>query len=140
MIILLTDGRNNAGKISPLTAAQAARALKVKIYTIGAGSKGPVPYPVRDFFGRKVYQQIEADLDEDTLTQIASITGGKYFHATDTQSLRHIYREIDALEKTPIEDKGYLEYREWFPLFLGAGLFFLLLEIVSANTYLRKLP
>jgi len=140
VIILLTDGRNNAGKISPLTAAEAARALKIKIYTIGAGSKGPVPYPVRVVFGRKVYEQIEVDLDEETLANIATITDGKYFRATDTESLRNIYREIDALEKTPIEYKGYQEHNELFAYFLIPGLALLLLEIVLTNTYLRKLP
>lgn len=140
VIILLTDGRNNAGKISPLTAAEAAQALKAKIYTIGAGSKGLVPYPVGDFFGQKAYQQVRVDIDEDTLMKIASITDGKYFRATDTKSLRNIYSEIDKLEKTPIEDKGYLEYNELFPLFLIPGLIFLLMEIVLSHTYLRKIP
>ncbi|MFH1458042.1 MAG: VWA domain-containing protein [Candidatus Omnitrophota bacterium] len=140
VIILLTDGRNNAGKIAPLTAAEAALALKVKIYTIGAGSKGLVPYPVRDFFGNKVYQQVQVDIDEDTLMKIASVTAGKYFRATDTQSLRDIYSEIDKLEKTAFEHKGYLEYNELFPVFLIPGLIFLLMEMVLSNTYLRKLP
>lgn len=140
VIILLTDGRNNMGTISPLTAAEAAKAMKVKIYTIGAGAKGPVPYPVRDFFGNKVYQQIEADLDEDTLTKIASKTGAKFYRATDTESLRNIYGEIDKLEKTPMQEKGYLEYNELFPLFLIPGLILLFLEIVLTNTVLRKVP
>jgi len=140
VIILLTDGRNNTGKISPLTAAEAAKALKVKIYTIGAGSKGLIPYPVRDFFGNKVYQQIQADIDEDTLTKIASITNAKYYRATDTESLRNIYSEIDQLEKTPIQEKGYLEYNELFPIFLIPGLMLLFLEIVLTHTILRKIP
>jgi Ca-activated chloride channel family protein len=140
IIILLTDGRNNMGKISPLTAAEAAKALKVKIYTIGAGSKGPVPYPVRDFFGNKVYQQIEADLDEDTLSKIASITQAKYYRATDTEALRNIYSEIDRLEKTPMQEKGFQEYKELFPLFLIPGLFLLFLEIILVNTAFRKIP
>ena len=140
IIILLTDGRNNTGKISPLTAAEAAKALKVKIYTIGAGSKGPVPYPVRDFFGNKVYQQVQVDIDEDTLMKIASTTGGTYYRATDTESLRAIYGEIDKLEKTPMQEKGYQEYHELFPMFLIPGLLLLLLEILLANTLLRKIP
>jgi len=140
VIILLTDGRNNLGTISPLTAAEAAKALKVKVYTIGAGGKGPVPYPVHDFFGNKVYQQIEVDLDEDTLTKIASITAGKFYRATDTESLRNIYGEIDKLEKTPMQEKGYLQYNELFPLFLIPGLLLLFLEIVLTNTVLRKVP
>lgn len=140
VIILLTDGRNNMGTISPLTAAEAAKALKVRIYTIGAGAKGPVPYPVRDFFGNKVYQEIEVDLDEDTLTKIADITGAKYYRATDTESLRNIYSEIDKLEKTPIQEKGYEQYNELFPLFLIPGLILILLEIILTNTVLRKIP
>ena len=140
VIILLTDGRNNLGTISPITAAEAAKALKVKIYTIGAGGKGPVPYPVRDFFGNKAYQQVEVDLDEDTLTKIAVITSAKYYRATDTESLRKIYGEIDKLEKTPMQEKGYLEYNELFWLFLVVGLWLLFLEIVLTNTVLRKVP
>ena len=140
VVILLTDGRNNMGDISPLTAAEAAKALKVKVYTIGAGSKGPIPYPVRDLFGNKAYQQVEADLDEDLLTKIAAATNAKYYRATDTESLRAIYREIDALEKTPIEDKGYQEYDELFPRFLVPALVLLLLEIALNNTVLRRIP
>ena len=140
VVILLTDGRNNLGTISPLTAAEAAKALKIKIYTIGAGSKGPVPYPVRDLFGNQAYQQIEVDLDEETLTKIASITSAKFFRATDTESLREIYGEIDKLEKTPMQEKGYLQYNELFPLFLNPGLLLLFLEIILTNTVLRKVP
>ncbi|MFA5363338.1 MAG: VWA domain-containing protein [Candidatus Omnitrophota bacterium] len=140
VVILLTDGRNNTGTISPLTAAEAAKALKIKVYTIGAGSKGPVPYPVKDFFGNTVYQPVEIDIDEDTLIKIADMTGAKYFRATGTESLRTIYKEIDGLEKTVIEEKGYLEYNELFMVFLVPGLLVLLLEIVLTNTILRKIP
>lgn len=140
VVILLTDGRNNAGNISPLTAAEAARALKVKIYTIGAGSKGLIPYPVRDFFGNKGYQQVRADIDEDLLTRIARSTSAGYYRATDTQSLRDIYAGIDKLEKTPMQDRGYLEYNELFPWFLIPGLALLALEIILSNTVLRRIP
>ena len=140
VIILLTDGRNNAGTMAPPAAAEAAQALKVKIYTIGAGGKGPVPYPVKDFFGRTVYQMIEVDVDEDMLTGIATKTGGRYFRATDTRSLQEIYKAIDKMEKSPIEQKGYLEYNELFVYFLVPGLILLLLEILLSNTVLRKLP
>ncbi|MFA4993216.1 MAG: VWA domain-containing protein [Candidatus Omnitrophota bacterium] len=140
VVILLTDGRNNTGKISPLTAAEAAKALKVKVYTIGAGSKGPVPYPVKDFFGNTVYQPIQIDIDENTLIKIADMTGAKYFRATDTESLRKIYKEIDGLEKTAIEEKGYMEYNELFGIFLILSLLVLFLEIVLSNTILRKIP
>jgi Ca-activated chloride channel homolog len=140
VVILLTDGRNNTGKISPLTAAEAAKALKIKVYTIGAGSKGPVPYPVKDFFGNTVYQPIQIDIDEDTLMKIADMTGAKYFRATDTESLRKIYKEIDAFEKTDIEEKGYLEYNELFSVFLVLALVLLLSDIILSNTILRKIP
>ena len=140
VVILLTDGRNNTGKISPLTASEAAKALKIKVYTIGAGSKGPAPYPVKDFFGNTVYQPVQIDIDEDTLIKIADMTGAKYFRATDTESLRKIYKEIDGLEKTVIEEKGYLEYNELFNIFLILSLAFLLLDIVLSNTILRKIP
>jgi len=140
VVILLTDGRNNAGKISPLTAAEAAAALKVKVYTIGAGTKGLAPYPVKDFFGNTVYQPMQIDIDEDTLMKIASITGAKYFRATDTESLVSIYKEIDKLERSPIEEKGYLEYNELFLVFLISGLLILFLEIILGNAVLRKIP
>lgn len=140
IIILLTDGVNNTGKIAPLTAAEAAKALGIKVYTIGAGSKGLVPYPVQDFWGRKVYQNVEINIDEDTLRKIAQETNAKYFRATDAESLTKIYKAIDALEKSPIEEKGFQEYREMFYLFLIAGLIILILEVILSNTILRKLP
>jgi Ca-activated chloride channel family protein len=140
VVILLTDGRNNTGKISPSTAAEAAKALGVKVYTIGAGTKGLAPYPVKDFFGNTVYQAVKIDVDEDTLMKISHTTNAKYFRATDTDSLRKIYKEIDTLEKTVIEEKGYLEYNELFPLFLIPGVLVVFLEIVLANTLLRKIP
>jgi len=140
VIILLTDGVNNAGKISPITAAEAAKALGIKVYTIGAGTDGLAPYPVRDFFGNKVYQPIKIEIDEATLKKIAQETSAKYFRATDTASLKHIYQEIDKLEKTVIEEKGYVEYKELFPMFLIPGLILLLLEVLLTNTFLRRIP
>lgn len=140
IVVLLTDGRNNTGKISPQTAAEAALALKVKIYCIGAGAKGLVPYPVQDMFGNRFYQQVELDLDEDILKKIATETTAKYFRATDTESLKKTYEEIDRLEKTPFEEKGYHEYRELFPIFLVPGLCLLFFEVILAHTILRKIP
>ena len=140
IIILLTDGINNAGKISPSLAAEAAKALSVKVYTIGAGTKGLAPYPMKDFFGNTVYQPIKIDVDEDTLTNIASKTEAKFFRATDSKSLKGIYSEIDRMEKTPIEEKGYMEYRELFRIFLIPGLVLLLVEIVLSGTWLRRIP
>lgn len=140
VIILLTDGRNNSGKVSPLTAAEAAKALRTKIYTIGAGTKGLARYPVKDLFGETVYQPVKIDIDEDTLQKIADITSGKYFRATDTESLRKIYAEIDKLEKTIIEEKGYLEHKELYVYFVWAALLLLISEFILRNTILRKLP
>jgi Ca-activated chloride channel family protein len=140
IIILLTDGRNNAGRISPLMAAQAARALKVKIYTIGAGTKGLAPYPVKDGFGNTVYRPVKIDIDEDTLKKIAERTGGRYFRATDSKSLKEIYDEINKLEKTEIKEKGYRNIKELFYFFLIPGLIILLLEIFLSNTVFRTVP
>jgi Ca-activated chloride channel family protein len=139
LVILLTDGRNNTGRIDPITAAKAALPFGVKIYTIGAGGDRPAPMPIDTPFGvRYVAQSVE--IDEETLKKIAEITGGKYFRATDTDSLRQIYREIDALEKTEAKVKHYTEYRELFSWFVIAGLGLLLAEVLLANTWLRRIP
>ena len=140
VIVLLTDGMNNTGRIAPLQAAQAAKALGIRVYTIGAGTKGYSPYPVQDLFGNTVYKQIKVEIDEETLQEIARITGGKYFRATDTQSLRQIYQEIDHLEKTPQEEKGYREYRELFSLFLTIALLCLAVEFLLNHTLLLRIP
>lgn len=140
IIILLTDGINNAGKIPPLTAAAAARALKVKVYTIGAGSEGPVPYPFKDVFGNTVYKSVRIDLDEATLKKIAERTKAQYYRAVDTESLRHIYDEIDKLEKTEFKEKGYMRYKELFAYFLFPGIMLILLEVLLTNTIFRRIP
>lgn len=140
VVILLTDGVNNAGKTDPLEAARVAGAFGIKIYTIGAGTKGYVPFPARDLWGRKVYQKVLIELDENMLRQIAATTGGKYFRATDTESLRDIYKEIDALEKTKIEEHGYKEYKELFGWFLAAALAALCSEVVLAGTVFLSIP
>ena len=140
VIILLTDGRNNTGRISPETAANLAKTLNVKIYTIGAGTKGMAPFPARDFFGNKTYQPVKIEIDDESLTQIAQETGGRYFRATDTDNLRQIYDEIDKMEKTEIETPQYLEYKEFYPFFLIPALICFLAELALANTRLRRLP
>lgn len=140
IIILLTDGRNNAGKISPQTAAEAARALGVKIYTIGAGSIGEVPYPAKDMFGRDALQYVEIDIDESALAQIAKITDGKYFRATDTASLKEIYKQINQLETSPFKQPIYNQYDELFAAFLFWGIILFSLEQILANTLLLKIP
>jgi Ca-activated chloride channel family protein len=139
VVILLTDGRNNAGAIDPETAARLAKTFNIKVYTIGAGTKGPVPFVVDSPFGKQtIYQNV--DLDEASLKQIAQITGGEYFRATDTRSLEDIYKKIDAMEKTKVKVKEYREYTEQFPFFLVTGLFFLGVEVLLGNTWLRKIP
>lgn len=140
VVILLTDGRNNAGAISPITAASTARALKIRIYTIGAGSKGPAPYPLKDPFGNTIYKPIPLDIDEETLKYIAQRTEARYFRAMDMASLEEIFREIDKLETSPIEEKIYFQEEELFHLFLIPGLILLFLEIILNQTLLRKIP
>jgi len=141
IMILLTDGTNNAGKISPMKAAEIAKAFDIKIYTIGAGTKGLAPVPRgRNIRGQMMYVNQRVDIDEKTLGEIASITGGKYFRATDTESLRGIYKEIDSLEKIKIEEQGYKEYKELFSYFLIAALAMFCLEVVLAKTVLLKIP
>ena len=140
IIILLTDGRNNAGRISPMAAAEAAAALGVRIYTIGAGTKGLAPYPVKDMFGNTALRPVQIEIDEDLLKKMAETTGGEYFRATDTASLTRIYDEINKLEKTPMEETGYNIYRELFGFVLVPALALLILEIVLSGTYLRRIP
>ncbi|OGX07512.1 MAG: hypothetical protein A2Y06_06095 [Omnitrophica WOR_2 bacterium GWA2_37_7] len=139
VMILLTDGMNNAGKIDPIDAARAAEAFGIKIYTIGAGTKGYAPFP-QYVFGRKVYGQILSDLDEESLKKIADITGGLYFRATDIESLHDVYDQIDKLEKVEIEEFGYFEYEELFVWFLIAGMVLLAAEVILLNTLFFKLP
>lgn len=139
VVILLTDGRNNAGSITPQSAAEIAKTFSVKTYTIGVGTAGEVPFLVDTLFGKKyIYQQV--DLDEDTLKDIAAITGGSYFRATDAKALEEIYAHIDRLEKTSVEVKEYMEYQELFMWFLLPGLLCAVLEIVLGNTRFRKIP
>jgi len=140
IVILMTDGQNNAGKVPPLTAAEVAQTLKVKVYTIGVGTRGMAPMPYINVFGQKDYQQVKVDIDEETLTQVAERTGGKYFRADNSENLRKIYTEIDRLEKTEFEVKKYQQYEELFRWVILAGLFVLLLEIILSQTVWRKLP
>jgi len=141
VVVLLTDGENNSGKVSPITAAEAAAALNVKIYTIGTGTYGTAPYPVStDLFGRPVYRDIEVEFDEETLKKIAEITGGKYFRATDTNSLLEIFEEIDQFEKTESQVKIFREVTELFPWLLVPGLILLALQVLLSETWLKRYP
>ncbi|MDQ3190107.1 MAG: VWA domain-containing protein [Bacteroidota bacterium] len=139
VIILLTDGVNNMGSIAPLTAGEIAKEYGMRVYTIGIGTKGKAPFPIKTPFGVQ-YQYEETDVDEPTLTKIADLTGGKYYRATDNQSLKEIYREIDLLEKSKIDVVEYRKKTESFlPLVLMAGLLFLL-EFLFRNTIFRSIP
>lgn len=140
IIILLTDGVNNAGKIDPLTAAKTAKALKVKIYTIGAGKPGGALYPIEDPIFGKRYVRMETEIDEKLLREIANETGGMYFRAKDEEGLREIYETIGKLEKTKIETKEYANYTELAGIFLLPAFIIFLLEIALANTLFRKIP
>jgi Ca-activated chloride channel homolog len=140
VIVLLTDGVNNAGNVAPLDAAQAASALGIKIYTIGAGTKDLAPYPVQDLFGRTVYQNVKIEIDEDVLKKIAQRTGGEYFRATDTDSLKNIYTRIDQLEKVKFEETGYRQVDELFDRVLLLALLLLLIEIILARTLFLRIP
>ena len=139
VIILLTDGRNNAGSLPPLQAAQTAKAFGIKIHTIAVGTLGKAPFLVNSIFGQRyVYQQV--DIDEDTLKKISDLTGGQYFRATDLQSLKTIYKQIDEMEKSEVKVIDHSEYTELFHYFLIPGLLILLLEILLSNTTLRRIP
>jgi Ca-activated chloride channel family protein len=140
LIVLLTDGDNNAGKVQPLTAAEAAKALGIRIYTIGAGTEGEAPFPLQNAFGRTIYRNVLVKFDEKTLSEIASITNGQYFRATDTNSLRKIFSEIDKMEKTKIEVERTAQYRDLFQYVLIPGIACLLLEILLSQTVWRRLP
>ncbi len=139
VIILLTDGRSNAGRIAPKKAAEIAKTFGVKIYTIGVGSHGKAPFLTNTIFGQQyVYQQV--DIDEPTLKEIANITNARYFRAKHTGELKKIYAEIDALEKTEVKVKQYTEYKELFHWALIPGILLLLTEVLLGNTILRKVP
>ena len=140
LIVLLTDGDNNAGKVMPLTAAEAAKALGIRIYAIGAGTRGEAPYPFTDPFGRTVYQNVRVEFKEDTIRDIAKITDGIAFRATDTGSLEKIFAEIDKLEKSKVEVEKIAQYRDLFPWFVGTGLALLAIEILLSQTIWRRLP
>jgi len=141
IIVLLTDGANNAGKITPLAAAQAAAALHIKIYTIGAGSADVAKFPVRDpFTGQRTYTTIPVDIDVDALKKIAQVGGGQFFRAADVDSMANVYKTINKLETTKVATKHFEHARDFFQFALYPGLFFLGLQIVLSHTRLRRLP
>jgi Ca-activated chloride channel homolog len=139
ILILLTDGRHNAGQLMPAEAAAAAAAVGVKIYTIGVGGKGEAPFKVQTFLGeRLVYQQV--DLDEQTLQEVAKTGGGRYFLASDTKSLADIYHIIDKAEKREVKVKEFFHFKELYRWFLVPGIFLILLALGLEMTILRVIP
>ena len=151
IVILLTDGENTAGDFEPLQAAEMAAAFGIKVYTIGVGTKGMAPMPSTDIFGRRAMRPMPVNIDEDTLRKIADVTGGQYFRATDTNSLQEIYATINKLEKTKIEERRYMQYRELATASVDVGsltvpplllivLILIVLEIVLSNTRFRRIP
>ncbi len=137
VIILLTDGQNNAGEIDPVTAADLAVTYGIKIYTIGAGTRGTAPYPVQDpIFGRR-YQNIQVNIDEEMLTSVAELTGGKYYRATNTEQLESIYDEIDVLERSKVEELIYTDYEDKYPNYLALALSLMVIGFLSDKVWLR---
>jgi Ca-activated chloride channel homolog len=148
IVILMTDGRNNAGKVAPRTAAEAAQALGIKLYTIGVGKHGESRQPhldrygryLRDFFGNKIYERVTEDLDEDLLQEMARMTGGRYYRADNSKKFQEIYDEIDKLEKTEQQVKKYSQHQELFAWAIAPGLGLVLLELLLRHTLFRRLP
>ncbi|MEE8409283.1 MAG: VWA domain-containing protein [Myxococcota bacterium] len=139
VIILLTDGRSNAGHLSPRKAAEVAKTFGIKVYTIGAGTRGKAPFLQDTLFGRQVVHQ-DVPIDEETLYAIAKITGGSYFRAEDGSALEKIYDRIDEMERTKIEMESYQEYNERFAVFALPALILLVLELLLLGTRFRKIP
>jgi Ca-activated chloride channel family protein len=140
VVVLLTDGVNNTGKISPLAAAEAAKAMGIKVYTIGVGIRGEAPFPVRDAAGNRRLIRIKVDVDEKTLQAIADETGGKFYRATDTDSLRQIYEQINRLEKTAQTVQKFEHTEELYPYALIPALLILGFGLLLQQTRLRRLP
>lgn len=139
-IILLTDGSNNTGNVAPLTAAEIAKQLGIKVYTIGIGTNGTAPYPQENMFGRIEYVQLPVVIDEATLRSIAQTTGGKYFRATDNNVLTEIFAEIDRLEKTKMDLRNFTSTEDDYLPWAIAALALFLLSVVLRYTLLRTIP
>jgi Ca-activated chloride channel homolog len=146
---LLTDGDNNAGKISPNTAAEALKALHINFYAIGIGTNGIAPFPLEDprtgkpftdVLGNVQYAMARVSFNEEGLRKVAQIAGGQFFRATDTKSLEQIYQDIDKLEKSTVAVKKYQEYRDLFPLCVMSGCGLLVAQLLLSQTIWKKLP
>ncbi len=139
VVILLTDGDNNRGDIAPVTAGELAKTFGIRVYTVGVGSYGKVNIPIHTPMGKQ-YQQIDSAFDEKPLKEIAAMTGGKYFRATNTDSLRGVYQEIDQMEKTRISVKEFNKKYEEFFIFALIAFVLLIIELLLRNIYLKKIP
>lgn len=140
VIILLTDGQNNRGELSPETAAEVAKTIGVRVYAIGVGARGEAPFVIDNPFVGRQRRMIKVEIDEEMLTQVAESTGGKYFRATNNEALREIYDEIGELEKTRIEERVYTDYEERYPYFLIPAFLLLMLELALSTTVFRRFP
>jgi len=140
VIILLTDGVNNRGTVDPRTAAQAAAAFGIRIYTIGVGTQGEAPVPTGMGPNGLRYESLPVEIDERLLTEISTMTGGRYFRATDTESLKHVFAEINRLEKSTVQRVVFRRYDESYRWPLGLGLLALALEIVVSATFAVRVP
>ncbi len=139
VVILLTDGSNNRGDISPLTAAEIAKSFGVRVYTIGVGTNGTAPYPMPTYAGVQ-YVNVPVEIDESTLTQIAGIANGNYYRATSNSKLKEVYEEIDKLEKTKLNVKEFSKREEAFAPFAWIAFACVLLEILLRNSILKRIP
>lgn len=139
IIILLTDGENNSGFIDPVTAASIARQSEIKTYTVGVGSYGTAPYPTKDMFGRSVYVDVPANIDEDMLRVVADTTGGIYFRADNKIELANVYKEIESLQKTEIEEIKYYNVTEKYFLFCVFAFLFFFIEIILNYSYFKRI-
>jgi len=139
VIILLTDGTNNAGEIAPITAAEIAKAFGIRVYTIAVGTIGEAPYPLQTSFGVKMVP-MKVEIDEKILTQIAQVTGGLYFRATNNRALKEIYGEIDQMEKTKMNVQEYSNKFEEYAFYAMIGLLLFLLELLLRYTLLKNIP
>jgi Ca-activated chloride channel family protein len=140
VIILLTDGTNNAGEIAPVTAAEIAKTFGIRVYTIAVGTIGEAPYPQATPYGGVQVGMMKVEIDEQSLTQIAQMTGGLYFRATNNSALKNIYEEIDKMEKTKMSVQEYNQKKEGYFLFAAIGLLCFLLEILLRYTLLKNIP
>lgn len=140
VIILLTDGVNNTGQVTPITAASIAKDFGIKVYTIGVGKEGYAPYPYRDIWGKIRYQQMKVEIDEQILTDIAALTEGEYFRAVDRKTLTEVYDEINKLEKTEVETDDFVKYHELFVRYLIWAIGLLILEFLVRRLWLKSIP